>query len=446
MPDRAPGAGVSAGIRPPSSGAGCGGAGVGSWLLGFAVAFGLPAMAQAQSGSYFSRNDNVGVLERARPDYQALGVQAGAFTIFPSLTVAPEYDDNIYAVETGKESDLVTAIDPSVAIRSNWSRNEVEATAQLESNVYATHSTENTTDYQLNGGGRLDILSQSNVSGNVSYSHNTQPRTAENTINTSTTPIQYDQASVNLSGLQTLNRLQFSQQFSYQHTAYSNTTQFNGAPLALSTSDFNAFFLTGRADYGLTPEVALFVSGQFNDRPYDSSQAPGYLDRSSTGGEVTVGTDFDITRLIRGQIQVGYLEQNYSSPLYHQVSGPAAHARIEYFLNGLTTLTATLDRNVVDAVDPLAISFLQTQAGFQVDHELLRNVILSARLNFENDKYTGYQRTDNRPSAALSGTYLLNRHIGVTAGYSYLKQGSSGDARVGNYVVNVVSLSLVFQL
>jgi hypothetical protein len=161
---------------------------------------------------------------------------------------------------------------------------------------------------------------------------------------------------------------------------------------------------------------------------------------------VTTGASFDITRLIRGQVGVGYLQQDYQSSAFHTVSGPAVNANVEYFLSGLTTITVNAQRQVIDAVDPQAVSFVQTVGGFTVDHELLRNVIISGRISYETDDFTGVQRNDGRTSFSLSGTYLLNRYANIHLGYSLLDVSSTGAARLNNYDVNVISLSLVLQL
>ncbi len=415
-----------------------------------ALAFTLPSLAQAQqtvlSTTYFDRTNNVGVRDRSRPDYSALGINVGAFVVHPSLTIAPEYDDNIFASHSDQTSDLVTAIEPSVQIRSNWVRNEVDAYAQLVSDVYASHSGENTTDYQIGGSGRLDVFRASDVTASFSYSHSTESRTAEDADNAASSPVQYDQIVGSLGALQTLNRLRFSETFDVQRLSFQNTTTFNGAALDQGFRDDTEYDLLGRADYALDPEISVFVSGTVNTRVYDEKPPQTSIDRSSSGFQTTVGTDFDLTRLARGQFQVGYLSQHYVSGLFHPVSGPAAQARIEYFLSDLTTITFHLNRSVFDAQDPTAISVLQTATGLQVDQELLRNLILSAQLNYETDSFKGIDRTDDRFSTSLSGTYLLNRHLGLTAEYSFLGQTSSGSSKTTNYDVNVISLSLVFQL
>jgi hypothetical protein len=400
-----------------------------------------PTLALAQSATYFDRNNNVSVLERSRPDYQALGINVAGFQVYPSLTVAPQYNDNIFATPHAV-GDLITVLTPTLEVNSNWSRDAFNLTASATSDFYATHSRQDTTSYQLTGSGRLDILTQSNVTAGFTVGSFSIPRSAENTFGDTITPIQYGSFGANLGALQTLNRVQFTEGFNYLRTQYQNNTEINGEPVLLDEQDNSQYSVSGQANYAISPAIAVFVSATGNDRVYDVLTP---LNRDSSGFETTVGVNFDITRLVRGQVQVGYLAQYYASTSFHTVSGPAFHAQVEYFPSGLDTITLHLDRSVVDAVDPNAVSFLQSQLGLQLDHELLRNVILSGRAGYETDAYTGEERNDERTTASVRGTYFINRHLGLTATYSFLNEFSSGTARIPSYRENVVSLSLVVQ-
>ncbi len=414
--------------------------------LAFLGVCALPVAARAQSASYFDRNNNTSVMDRSRPDYQAAGVNLGAFQLFPSVTGTEAYNDNIFATTTGQVSDWITTINPSVDLRSNWSRNSLELTASDASNFYASRTSEDTNNYNVNLFGQLDTTFESNFSGGVGYSHAALPRTSEVTFGDTLKPVEYDGVNANVGAVQTLNRLRFSESVIFNRTAYANAEDELGNPLLFSQLDNNQIVANVRASWAIGPDIALFAAGAYNVRRYDDGPPLAPLDRNSSGYEATVGADFDITRLIRGQVQLGYLSQQYQSPVFHPVAGPDVHAKVEYFLSGLTTITLHADRSVVDVVDPVAVSFLQSQGGVQVDHELLRNVLLSARASYETDDFTGVQRTDQRTTASLRGTYLMNRRLGLTAAYSLIDLQSSGAARIGSYDANVVSLSLVFQL
>jgi hypothetical protein len=406
---------------------------------------GAPGLAAAQSGSYFDRNNNVSVMDRPRPDYQATGVNLGSFILYPSLTGTEAYNDNIFATPVGV-SDWITTISPSLDLKSNWSRNAVELSASDVSNIYAHNSSEDTNSYNFNLFGQLDTANQSNFSGGIGFSQASLPRTSEATIQGTVSPVEYDAFNANVAAVQTLNRLRFTESVAFVRTDYANAVDTDGAPLLLSQLDFNLIDANLKASWAISPNIAVFASGLYNVRRYDDLPPVTPLNRDSDGYTVSIGADFDITRLLRGQIQIGYLSQRYQSPQFQTVSGPSVQANVEYFLSGLTTITFHANRTVVDDVDPTAVSFLQTLGGVQIDHELLRNVILSGRAAYETDDFTGVQRNDQRVTASARATYLLNRRLGLTAAYSFMDLESSGSAAIGGYKANVVSLSLVFQL
>ncbi len=45
---------------------------------------------------------DVGVMDRARPAYDAKGIPLGGFRLFPSLDVVGTYDDNVFRLPTGQ--------------------------------------------------------------------------------------------------------------------------------------------------------------------------------------------------------------------------------------------------------------------------------------------------------------------------------------------------------
>src|SRR5262249_54846522 len=80
---------------------------------------------------------------------------------------------------------------------------------------------------------------------------------------------------------------------------------------------------------------------------------------------------------------------------------------------------------------------LGTGGGVQIDHELLRNVILTARTAYNEYEYVGTNRTDRAWTAGFAGNYLLNRRLGVNISYRYMSQTSTvsilsfADNRIG---------------
>ena len=80
-----------------------------------------------------------------------------------------------------------------------------------------------------------------------------------------------------------------------------------------------------------------------------------------------------------------------------------------------------------------------------VDHELLRNLILTAETAWSEDDYNGLDRTDTRFAASFSAIYRLDRRYGLTAGLAYLDQSSSGMAAGPTYRSTRLSIAVVSQ-
>src|SRR5690242_20718058 len=59
--------------------------------------------------------------ERAAENYQAPGVRAGSFLIFPELELDETFNDNIYATSSGKTASFIQGVKPTLKANSQWS-------------------------------------------------------------------------------------------------------------------------------------------------------------------------------------------------------------------------------------------------------------------------------------------------------------------------------------
>ena len=84
-----------------------------------------------------------------------------------------------------------------------------------------------------------------------------------------------------------------------------------------------------------------------------------------------------------------------------------------------------------------------TAFGLRVDHELLRNLILGARINYANQDYEGISREDDVFGGGLNALYMMNRNFQLRAGYSYRERDS--DAPGEDFSENLLSLGLRLQ-
>jgi hypothetical protein len=405
------------------------------------------ALTNTQAYSNFTRDRNVSVRQRPHPGYEALGLREGAFMVWPKLNATVERNDNIFATSIDQQSDTVWRFAPEIDVTSNWSRHYLGAYARATLNRYTDFTSENTEDYAVGADGRLDVLRTAQVNAGASWSQLTEPRTSAPAQGLSH-PTQYDWTVGYISGAREFNRLRLSGRLDAQNFNYINVS---GNPQQ-HDRDRLLTVATGRVDYAVSPDTALFVELAANNRDYRLSATPsvlatypGFQNRDSNGVQALVGANFEITALTRGEIGVGYIRQQFKNGAFSDISGFGARAQVEWFPTQLTTVTFTGSRTIEDAGIIGASGYLSTNLGIQADHELLRNVIITGQAGYGNDEYKGIDRNDKRYTAGLSATYLLNRKVGVTVGYSYFKQNSGGAAGSGDFDVNKIGATVTLQ-
>jgi hypothetical protein len=420
---------------------------------GAALLAAAPALAQqpaaaapgAQSQSMFSRDRNVSVSQRPHPGYDPLPITLGGFTALPQLDAGAEFNDNIYAVNSDKKSDTIWTVNPEVDLQSNWSRHAVQAFARSASRLYSRYRSESTTDYQVGGAGRLDA-GHGNFAVGGDTGELTEPRTSPSTSTGTIHPVRYQQSDAFASAVQELNRVRLTARFDLADLDYHNGQDPLRRLVLEDDRDRTAYTYSGKAEYAVSPDTSVYLAGSYNDHQY-RLRPPGVLfDKNSHGGTVTGGASFDLTNLLRGDIQVGWLKQDFAAGSPRSVSGLSALASVEWFPTELTTVTLTGSRQIQDSAALNSSVFVAGSVGLQVDHELLRNLILTGRVNYEDDSYIGVARDDKTTSGYIGARYMLNRLVGVTAGYTYMNLRSTGADRGPLYTVNrfMISTNLRF--
>ena len=403
------------------------------------------ATAQSRSADMFARDRGVGVRERPKPEYEALGINSGAFVIFPKIQLDAEYNNNVFASGTDEQEDVIFRIRPEVAAESDWSRHALQAYARSVINRNVDFDSEDTTDWTVGANGRLDVVRGSSVSAGAEYGHLTEPRTSTNTAQSSASPIEYDLGSAYIGAVRAKGRVRVSGRADIRSWEYEDGQTAAGDVIDQSARDRTVFSLAGRLDYALSPATAVFGQITGNERDYDSVGTTTTPPRDSSGYEALVGVNFELGAVSRGEIAAGYISQSYDNAAYTDIDGFGGRAQLEWFPTELTTVTASVSRTIEDAGIIGAAGYLSSQVGGKIDHELLRNVILTGQLSYSEDDYNAIDRNDQRLNASLSGTYLINRNYGVTTTLSYLDLSSEGGVAGPSYDVTRLFVSLVAQ-
>ena len=404
-------------------------------LLGAAVS---PLAAQAQDQSYFSRGRDTPVADRTPKGYEAVSVHAGAFDVAPKLDTSLESNDNIYYSPKNKVSDLIWTVAPSLVASSGWRRHALVLKVGAVSNNYSSKSKENTTSYDLGVGGRIDVHGDSNLFGGFDLSKNYEPRFNPDTPKVVAKPIRYDATVGNLGFVAVANRLRFTGRVDYQKLNYFDARS-NVGNLVID-QDFRDYAVTtpsGRAEYAVSPDTSVYLALSSNVRAYTLAKS-----RGSHGTDVSIGTSFDITKLIQGEVQVGTLHQKYKNG--KTTNGTSANVRVQYFPTLLTTVTVTGSRSVQETPDATSSGYLAGAAALSVDHEVTRTLVASASINHFNNNYVGSTRRDNGNGVTVGTRYFVNHNVVLKAGLTHSEFKSTGST-IGSYKDNALKVSIGLQ-
>jgi len=398
-----------------------------------------PLTAQQESGALL---EGTGILDRARPEYDAAGVPLGGLTLYPTLATGVSGDDNIYRGPAAV-GDAIWTISPRLDLRSDWNSDAVQLYGQMDHYQYTNHDSETRTNWLVGGLGRLDISPGSFLDGEASYFDTHEARTSPDLSLLALSPTHYRNVHADGTAQGQFSLFTLSTAVSYDRFDFDSTKLVGGGAIDNSDRDRNVYEVTGKVAYELAPEQTVFTQFTYDKRDFDSLLDRNGIDRNSDGYRVDVGASMMVTPLIRGTAYVGLLQQNYAAPL-RDASTMDFNAKIDWFATELLTAHLTASRIIDDTTIAGASSVDVRHISASVDYELLRQFILQPFVGYYDDKFDGIPRDDRITSVGLEGKYLLSHNFALYGGYTYQQRSTNATGR--DFNDNLVTLGVRSQL
>lgn len=380
------------------------------------------------------------ILDRPRPELDPLGIRQGGFLIFPKIELGTTYDDNVFASDTNEEGDFLFQVLPSVAVRSDFNRHQLRFGAGADIGRYADNTSENYVDYFVTGGGRFDITGESAVSLDLAHRKLHDDRGDPDTPDAASEPVEFTRSGAELEYTQRFNRFLTSFSVGAENEDYDDVASIGGTILDQDDRDNWAYSVSGQVGYDLSPGYRPFVRLTYVRTEYDE----GVLPPDSDGYEAVVGTTIDLTSLLTGEVFAGYLSRDYDEDVYGDFTGAAYGLSLDYAVTQLTTISGDVSRGIEEGFGTTPNPRDRSTFQIGVDHELLRNVILSARAEYRIDDYQETDREEDFYLFQAGATYTLNRNFYLRGTYTFSRRDSNqaGD----DYDRNLIALRLGAQL
>lgn len=381
-----------------------------------------PPVAPAQPAPPTQPGLATSVANRARPDYDPIGFREGTLFLYPSFGIDEIFNDNIFATTTGKQSDFITRLAPTLDVRSNFPANALNFAVGSVIGLYAQNSRANYQDAFANTSGRIDIDADHNVHGTANYTRGHIDFASPLAPGGIESPVITNAYGGTAGYEQTRLRIGYAVDVAALRTEYEAVPLIGGGLLPESQLNNWAYEGTARASYEFVPNTNVYVRGSYNRRSYDHGQSAAFPTLDSQGYRADIGGRVNFTDLLFADVYAGYLQQFYRSSVFGSISGPDVGATVTWDVTKLTSLTFTATRAVQDSnvfVVGTSPGYLRSAAGARVDHELFRNVLLNGTVAWYHDDYQGINLTDDNYQFGAGIKYLLNRHLYLGLNYTY---------------------------
>ncbi len=409
--------------RGPRFAAGCA-------IVAFSICF--PSLGWAQQG----------VMDRDRPDYDPLGVRLGAFMLLPSLTTEANFDSNVYRTEQDTESDYFFRFSPAARLQSQWSNHRLDLHARLDRYQYSDLESENRTDWDVGANGRFDIRRGIDVSGAASYDVRHEPRRSPDEPGNAASPTRYNNSHADLAFSYRPYRVGLSVGAIFDHFDYGDTELIGGGVRDNASRERDVYSVYGRGAVEFSPGYGGFVQVSYNERAYKTPVDFAGFNRDSEGYRVDAGLELLVTDLIKGDVFVGYMRQDYAAPL-GDVAGLNYGAGLEWYATPLITVHFDASRSLNETTLSGAATRDDRRVNLAADYELRRNLILQGTIGYTDSQFRGIEREDAYVEAGFNATYLINRNLKARAGYTYDDRSSSVTG--ASYADHIVSIALTVQ-
>lgn len=360
-----------------------------SWLKpGLAICTALTAVL-AGSGASAQGVDPFGsIQDRFRPEYATPPLNLGGFEVSPRIEVQTEYVDNLFASDVVKVDDVILSITPQATIRDRRPDREFRLDLSAGYAMYLDNQVDDRLQMRARGNARFGLGTRTRPFFGGFFQQNDSTNRNFEEFRDTTQPISLTTLGGNAGVEQDFGPLIATAEGRYERTEYSGDDFIAGIPFDSGFRDFSLTSGRFRLAYSVNPAQRVYAQVELNARDYGDvtgvPTAPGVFvaDRSSDGVTVRVGYARQITELLLLDVSAGYLRQDFDDPAFAAISTASFDANLFYSPSALTRLQLRASRTIDETVNPFFSGLLRTEFAVAIEHELRRNLVLSAEARY----------------------------------------------------------------
>jgi hypothetical protein len=357
--------------------------------------------------------------------YAPLGVRAGSFLVKSAVELSGGYDTNPARFSTPQGSSLYV-IAPELLAASDWSRHSLVVDLRGSYTGYGREfpappgqisgapTNINRPEFTGKVDGRVDVETDTRINSELRLHVGTDnPGSPNIQAGLSKYPL-FATTGGSLGVEQDFNRLRLSVTGNADRTAYQNSELTDGESTTNIDRNFNQYGGVGRASYEVLPGLRPFAEVEGDTRTHDTPIDRNGFARDSNGGYAKAGTTFEFSRLLTGEVAVGYALRSYADPRLPNLNGLLTSASLVWSATALTTAKFSAGTSIDETTLPGVSGVLSHTYTVEVDHDFQRWLTAVGKFTYGTYDYQG-TRFDKLYSVSGDLVYKLNREMQVKA-------------------------------
>jgi hypothetical protein len=357
--------------------------------------------------------------------FGAVGDYAGSFLVKSAVGLSGGYDSNPGRTFVPRGSSFYV-VAPEFLAASDWERHALVADLRgsftgygtgfppaADGTVSSAPANLDRPDFTGHIDGRLDVSHDTHVTSQLRLRVSTDnPGSPNVQAGLARYPI-YSTLGGTIGLDQSFNRLQLSGGGTADRTVYTDSKLTDGTDASNDDRNFNQYGGVGRVSYDLLPGVKPFGEVEGDSRIHDVILDRGGFRRDSSGGYAKAGSSFEFTRLLTGEIAVGYGFRDYVDPRLNRLQGLLTTASLVWSATPLTTAKFYSDTSIGETTLPGVSGVLTHLYTVEVDHDFRRWLTAIGKFTWGTLDYQGDIRRDRTYSLSGDLIYKLTRSLWV---------------------------------
>lgn len=357
--------------------------------------------------------------------FGAVGDYAGGFVIKSAVELSGGYDSNPGRTAVAKGSPFVVVAPEFLAV-SDWQRHAVVADLRgsftgygnsfpppADGTISSVPTNLDRPDFTGHIDGRLDVSHDTRLTGEVRLRVATDnPGSPNIQAGLAKYPV-YTTLGSTVGVDQNLNRLRLSAGGTVDRTVYTDSKLTDGASTSNDDRNFNQFGGIGRVSYDLLPGVKPFAEAEGDSRVHDVRLDRSGFARDSSGGYVKAGSSFELSRLLTGELSLGYAARDYVDPRLDRLQGLLTSASLTWTATPLTTARFYSTTSIAETTVPGVSGVLTHIYTVEADHDFRRWLTAIGKFTWGSLDYQGDGRRDKIYTVSGDLIYKMTRSLWV---------------------------------